>query len=116
MTQQLVIMVHIRTTGSQKLMYCIVFLIQYTRHHRANNRRRRRRHLIRPSNSIRTSINQGQGRGSILLPPRAAALPRLDAGSGSVKPTSSCVIQNLQTSYSFWYMLYEKYRYDLICC
>ena len=57
-------------------------------------------------------LNPGQhkskpGRGSILLPPRAAVLPRLDAGSGSVKPTSSCVIQNLQTSCSSWYMMYE---------
>ena len=37
----------------------------------------------------------------------AAALPRLDAGSGGVKPTSSCVIQNLQTLCSSWYMMYE---------
>ena len=32
-------------------------------------------------------------------------LPRLDAGSGGVKPTSSCVIQNLQTSCSSWCMM-----------
>ena len=36
-----------------------------------------------------------------------AALARLDAGSGGVKPTSSCVIQNLQTSCSSWYIMYE---------
>ena len=56
---------------------------------------RRRRRLVRHPNSIRTSIKQGQGRGFILLPPQAAALPRLDAGSGGVKPTSSRIIQNL---------------------
>ena len=56
-----------------------------------------------------TKLNPGQdprqGRGFILLPLRAAVLPRLDAGSGGVKPTSSCVIQNLQTSCSSWYMM-----------
>ena len=56
---------------------------------------RRRRRLVRHPNSIQASTNQGQGRESILLPPRAAALSRLNAGSGIVKPTSSCVIQNL---------------------
>ena len=45
---------------------------------------RRRRPLVRHPNSIRTITNQGQGRGSILLPPRAAALPRLDASSSGV--------------------------------
>ena len=44
----------------------------------------RRRCLVRHPNSIRASINQGQGLGSILLPLRAAVLPRLDAGSGGV--------------------------------
>ena len=68
---------------------------------------RHRRRLVRHPNSILASTNQDQGRGCILLPPRAAALPRLDAGSGGVKPTSSCVIQNLQTSCSTWYMTYE---------
>ena len=56
-----------------------------------------RRRLVRHPYSIRASTNQGQGRGSILLPSRAAMLPKLDAGSGGVKPTSSCVIQNLET-------------------
>ena len=55
----------------------------------------RRCRLVKHPNSIRTNTNQGQGREFILFPPRAAALPRLDAGSGSVKPTSSCVFQNL---------------------
>ena len=63
-----------------------------------NSKSRRRRRLVRHPNSIRASTNRGQGRGFILLPPRVAALPRLDAGSGGVKPTSSCLIQNLQTS------------------
>ena len=67
----------------------------------------RRRRLVRHPNSIWASTNQSQGRGSILLPPRAAVLPRLDAGSGGVKPTSSCVTQNLQTLCSSWYMMYE---------
>ena len=53
--------------------------------------------LVRHPNSIQASTNQSQGRGSILLPPWTAALPRLDAGSGGVKPTSNCIIQNLQT-------------------
>ena len=59
--------------------------------------RRCHRRLVRHLNSIRASTNQDQGPGSILLPPRAASLTRLDAGSGGVRPTSSCVIQNLQT-------------------
>ena len=66
-----------------------------------------RRRLVRHSNSIRVSRNHGLGRGFNLLPPRAAALPRLDAGSGGVKPTSSRIIQNLQTPCSSWYMMYE---------
>ena len=34
---------------------------------------RRHRRLVRHPNSIRASKNQGQGRGFILLPPRAAS-------------------------------------------
>ena len=75
----------------------------------------RRRRLISHPNSIRASTNQSQGRGSILLPSRAAVLPRLDADSGGVKTTSSCVIQNLQTSCSSWYMMYETKRHNVIC-
>ena len=67
----------------------------------------RRRRFVRYPNSIRASTNQGQGRGSILLPPRTAALPRLDHGSGGVKPTSSCIIQNLQTLRFSWYLMQE---------
>ena len=48
-----------------------------------------RRRLVRHPNSIRASVNQSQGRGSILLPPRAAVLPRLDVGSGDVRVASS---------------------------
>ena len=51
--------------------------------------RRRRRRLVRHPNSNRASPNQSQGRGSNLLSPRAAALPRSDAGSGGVKTTLS---------------------------
>ena len=46
--------------------------------------------LVRHPNSIQASTNQSQGQGSILLPPWAAVLPRLDAGSGDVKPTTLC--------------------------
>ena len=70
-----------------------------------STRKTRRRGLVRRKNSIRYSTNQGQGRESNLLPPRAAALPRLDAGSGGVEPASSCVIQNLQIACSSWYMM-----------
>ena len=68
----------------------------------------RGRRLVRHPKSIRASTNQSQGRGSILLTPRAAVLPRLDAGSGGVKPTLSFVIQILQTSCSSW----EAYMMD----
>ena len=61
-------------------------------------------HLVDGNN--RKCLPDGR-RGSILLSSRAAALSRLDAGSGGVKPTLSCVIQNLQTSCSSWYMMYE---------
>ena len=60
----------------------------------------RRRRLVWHPNSIRASTNQSQGQRYILLTSRAAVLPRLDAGSDGVKPTSCCVIENLQTSCS----------------
>ena len=53
--------------------------------------------LVRHSNSIWASTNQDQGQGFTLLSPRAAGLPRLDAGTGGVEPTSSCIVQNMQT-------------------
>ena len=71
----------------------------FTRYSLVNNRRRR---LVWHLNSIWASTNQDQGQGFIILPPRAAALPRLDDGCGGVKPTSICLIQNLQTSCSSW--------------
>ena len=42
------------------------------------------------------------GREFILLLPQTAALPESDAGSGVIKPASSFVIQNRQTSCSIW--------------
>ena len=68
---------------------------------------RPRRRLARHPSSIRASTDQGQSRGSILLPRRAAALPRLDAGSGGVKPKWSYIIQNQQTLSSSRCMMYE---------
>ena len=59
----------------------------------------------RHPNSNRGSTNQDQSQGSILLQPRAAALPRLDVGSSGVKLTLSCIIQNLQTSCSSRYLV-----------
>ena len=43
---------------------------------------------------------QDWGRGFILLLPQTAKLPESDAGSGVIKPASSFVIQNRQTSCS----------------
>ena len=47
----------------------------------------RRRLLVRHPNSIRANTNQGQDQGSILSPPRTAALPKFDVGSDGVRPT-----------------------------
>ena len=49
---------------------------------------------------------QNWGRGFILLLPQTAALPGSDAGSDVIKPTSSFVIQNRQTSCSMWCPMY----------
>ena len=46
----------------------------------------------------------------ILLLPQSAALPESDAGSGVIKPASSFVIQNRQTSCSMWCPMYRA------CC
>ena len=51
---------------------------------------------------------QDWGRGFILLLPQAAALPESDAGSDVIKPASSFVIQNRQTSCSVWDTLLER--------
>ena len=50
---------------------------------------------------------QDWGRGFILLLPQTAALPESDAGSGVIKPASSFVIQNRQTSCSKWCPMYR---------
>ena len=50
---------------------------------------------------------QDWGRGFILLLPQTAALPESDAGSGVIKPASSFVIQNRQTSCSMWCPMYR---------
>ena len=58
----------------------------------------RRRRLERYP--LQVKHKQDWGRGFILLLPQTAALPESDAGSGVIKPASSFVIQNRQTSYS----------------
>ena len=50
---------------------------------------------------------QDWGRGFILLLPQNAALPGSEAGSGVIKPASSFVIQNRQTSCSMWCSMYR---------
>ena len=50
---------------------------------------------------------QDWGRGFILLLPQTAALPGSDAGSDVIKPASSFVIQNRQTSCSMWCPMYK---------
>ena len=50
--------------------------------------------------SISVKIKQDWGRGFILLLPQTAALPGSDSGSDVIKPASSFVIQNRQTSCS----------------
>ena len=50
---------------------------------------------------------QDWDRGFILLLPQTAALPESDAGSDVIKPASSFVIQNRQTSCSMWCPMYR---------
>ena len=69
------------------------------------HRRRRRRRLKRYPLQVRHK--QDWGRGFILLLPQTAALPGSDAGSDVIKPASSFVIQNLQTSCSMWCPMYR---------
>ena len=52
---------------------------------------------------------QDWARGFILLLPQTAALPESDAGSGVIKPASSFVIQNRQTSCSMWCPMYSTW-------
>ena len=47
---------------------------------------------------LKVRHKQDWDRGFIFLLPQAAALPESDAGSGVIKPASSFVIQNCQTS------------------
>ena len=50
---------------------------------------------------------QNWGRGFILLLSQTAALPGSDAGSDVIKPASSFVIQNRQTTCSMWCPMYR---------
>ena len=50
---------------------------------------------------------QDWGRGFILLLPQTAALPGSNAGSHVIKPASSFIIQNRQTSCSMWCPMYR---------
>ena len=67
------------------------------------NRRRRRLKRYR----LQVRDKQYWGRGFILLLHQTAALPGSDAGGGSIKPASSFVIQNRQTSCSMWCPMYR---------
>ena len=80
----------------------LTFLIDITFRRR---RRRRRRRLKRYPLQVRHK--QDWGRGFILLLPQTAALPGSDAGSDVIKPASSFVIQNRQTSCSMWCSMYR---------
>ena len=50
---------------------------------------------------------QDWGQGFILLLPQTAELPESDAGSGIIKPASSFVMENHQTSCSMWCLIYR---------
>ena len=51
---------------------------------------------------------QDWGRGLILLLYQTAALPGSNAGSDVIKPASSFIIQNRQTSCSMWCLMYAR--------
>ena len=57
--------------------------------------------------SLQARHKQDWGRGFILLLPQTAALPGSNAGSDVIKPASSFVIQNRQTSCSMWCPMYR---------
>ena len=59
---------------------------------------------------LQVKHKQDWGRGFIFLLPQAAAMPESDAGSDVIKPASSFVIQNCQTSCSMWCPMYRA------CC
>ena len=56
---------------------------------------------------LQVGHQQDWGRGFILLLPQTAALPGSDAGRDVIKPASSFVIQNRQTSCSMWCLMYR---------
>ena len=58
-------------------------------------------------NPLQVRQKQDWGRGFILLLSQTAALPGSDVGSGIIKPASSFVIQNRQTSCSMWCPMYR---------
>ena len=58
---------------------------------------------------------QDWGRGFILLLPLTAALPGSDAGSDVIKPASSFVIQNRQTSCSMWCPMDAVSTWSVVC-
>ena len=58
---------------------------------------------------------QDWGRGFIRLLPQTAALPESDAGSDVIKPASSFVIQNHQTSCSMWCRMYRARCWNMVC-
>ena len=60
--------------------------------------------LLHPLNRYPLQVRHKQDwdQGFILLLPQAAVLPESDAGNDVIKPASSFVIQNHQTSCSNW--------------
>ena len=70
-------------------------------------RRRRLRRRPLEGHLLQVRRKQDWGRGFIFFQPHAAILPASDAGSDVVKPASSFVIQNHQTSCSMWCPKYE---------
>ena len=63
--------------------------------------------LLFEGNPLQVRHKQDWGRGFILLLPQTGALPGSDAGSDVIKPASSFVIQNRQTSCSIWCPMYR---------
>ena len=69
--------------------------------------RLRRRHRRLKEHSLQVRHTQDWDRGFILLLPHAAVLPGLEVGRNVVKPASSFVILNRQTSCSMWCPMYR---------
>ena len=70
-------------------------------------RRRRRSSSSFEGYPLQARHKQNWGRGFILLLPQTAVLPGSNAGSDVIKPASSFVIQNRQTSCSMWCPMYR---------